>query len=196
MPVNLRLYLFRRAQRVPQGVDLVQHHKPGFNTFAFGDQMFAPDGQIGFGDPCVCRKNENHRMRLGNEADGQLGFGTNGVETRRIEDNQSLLEQRMRNIDQGVAPFRHFDHAVRTNPRIVFRMVVVPEPEKTRIVQAHMTYLGNLFHGFCELCRIVDIQVNARPFFGHRAPFHQRLALQSRFYRQQSKARRNGSVVA
>ena len=145
--------------------------------------MLTPDGQIGFGDPRVCRKNKNYCMRLRNQADGQLGLGTNGIETRRIENHQSLLEQRMRDIDQGVAPFRHLDHSIRANAGIVFRMVVVPETEQTRILLGHMAHLGDLFHRLRQLRRIIHIQINARPLFRHHPPFHERLALQTCLYR-------------
>ena len=46
LPVNLRLDLLRRAQRVPQRVDLVEHHQPGVARGVLGDQVFTPDGQI------------------------------------------------------------------------------------------------------------------------------------------------------
>ena len=135
-------------------------------------------------------------MSLWNQADGQLGLGANGIEPRRIENHQSLLEQRMRDIDKGVAPFRHLDHPVRANAGIVFRMVVVPEAEEARIVLGHMAYLGDFFHRLRQLRRIIHIQINARPLFGHHPPFHERLALQACLYRQQPKTGRHGGVVA
>ena len=95
MSVNLRLHLLRAAQRIPQSINLVEHHQARVSPVTFGDQMFAPDGEIGFRDAGIGRQNKHHCMRLWNQADGQLRLGTNGVQPRRIQNDQALLEQRM-----------------------------------------------------------------------------------------------------
>ena len=192
----MRLYLLWCAECIPKRVDFVEHHHPGFDAIALGDQVFAPDGQVGFGDARVCRQNKYDGMRLGNQADGQLGLCANGVEPRRVENDQALLEQRVGNVDQRVAPFRHFNQSVRADLRVIFGMVVVPKTQQTRIVNTHVTHLGNFLHGVCKLFRVIDVQINAGPFLGHHAPFHQRLAFQAGLDWQQPQARWNACVVA
>ena len=135
-------------------------------------------------------------MRLRNQADGQFRLGSNGVQTRRIENHQTLFEQGMRDIDQCMAPLGHLNQAISANQRIVVNVFVVPKPQGSGIVFGHMPHFGDFFQRLGQLLRVVDIEINPRPFFRHCTPFHQRLGLQPRLNGQQAQTRGNVRVIA
>ena len=116
-------------------------------------------------------------MRLRNQADGQLGLGADGVQARRIQNNQALLEQRMGNIDQGMTPLGHLNQAISADQRVVIRVIIVPKAEGPGLVTRDMDDLGDLLKRLGQLRRIVHVQVNTRPFLGDVSPFHQGLGL-------------------
>ena len=89
--------------------------------------MLPPDGQVGPGHARVGRQDEDDGMRLRNQADRQFGLRADGVEPRRVKNHQPLPEQRMGNIDQRMAPFRHLDPAIGRHRRIVIKTAVIPE---------------------------------------------------------------------
>ena len=196
LPVNLRFDLLGRAQRVPQRVDLVEHHQPGVARGVFSDQVFTPDGQIRLGHAGISRQNEHHRMRLRNQADGQLRLGPDGVQPRRVQNHQPLLEQRVRNVDQRVPPLGHFHQTIGAGARIVLRAVVVPETQRTGIVHTDISHFGHLLQRLGQLSRVVDVQVHPGPLFGRGAPLHQGLGFQARFNGQQAQAGRHVGVPA
>ena len=68
------------------------------------------------------------------QAQRQLGLGADRVQARRVEHDQALLEQRMRIVDQRVAPGRHLDLAFVVARRVVVGRVVVPEAERARLL--------------------------------------------------------------
>ena len=90
--------------------------------------MFSPNGQIRTGNSRVRTQNENHRMRLRNEIDRQLGLGAHRIQSRGVQNHQALLEQGMGNINDGVAPHGYFDQALGIRNRIFVRQLIVPEP--------------------------------------------------------------------
>ena len=195
MPVNLRLHLCWRAQRVPQRINLVEHHQARTATIARSGQVFTPNGKVGFGDPRVGRQNEHHCMRLCNQADGQFRLCAHGVEPRRVQNHQPLPEQWMGNIDERMAPARYLDEPVEPDRRIVLRLAVVPKAQRPRLVRGDQINLSHLFQRLRQLRRIIHVQVNLLPFFRRRAPVHQRLRLAARLNGKQSKARHDGRVI-
>ena len=88
-----------------------------------------------------------------------------------------------------MAPTRHFNHAFAIGQRIVRWRFIVPEAQSPGLLLGDPQCFRHLFHGPSQLVRIVDVQVNPRPFFGHHSPFHQRLRLQPGLDREQSQTR-------
>ncbi|MPM33715.1 hypothetical protein SDC9_80293 [bioreactor metagenome] len=186
--IELVLHLRGRVERIPQRVDLVEHDQPRFVAFGRRTQMLAPDGQIRARDAGVRAQNKHHGMRLRDQVDGQFGLGTYGVQTRRIQNHQPLLEQRMRHIDQRMAPARHLDHVLRVGQRIVIRRIVVPETQRARFVNGHTPHLGHLGQRLGHLLSVVDLQRNLGPLLLLEPPLGKPLRLQPRLDRQQTQA--------
>ena len=195
LAVDLGLHLGRGAQRVPHRVDLVQDHQPGIGAVGFADQVFAPDRQVGLGDAGVRREDENHGVGLRDQVDSQLWLCADRVQAGSVQNHQTLFEQRMCDVDQRMTPARNFDQAVGTDQRVVLHLLVAPEAERLGIFDRHVPDFGDLFEGLRQLCRIVDIEIDADPFLWNHAPFHQRLGLDPGLDRQQPQAGRHVAVV-
>ncbi len=185
---DLQLHLLGRTEGVPHGVDLVEHHQTRLLALALHRQMLAPDRQVGLGHTGVGRQDEHHRMCLRQQTDREFGLGADGVEARGVQDHQALLEQRVRHVDQRVAPFRHLDQAVRPDQRVVVRQLFIPETQRSRFGLADAAHLGHFLDRTCELLGIVDVQVNTFPFVRGIAPVQQGLGLQPRLDGQQPQA--------
>ena len=196
LALDLRLDLPGGTQLVPQGIDLVEHHQAVVVTTGFIDQMFPPDGQVGLGNAGIGPQDKHHGLGLRNQADGEFGFGTNGIEAGRVQNHQPLLEQGMGNVDQCMAPLGHFDHALCVHQRVVFGRLAVPEAQRPGVVLGDQARLCHFFQCQCQLLGIVDVEVDARPLLGRHAPLHQCLRLQPGFNGQQAKAGRHIRVVA
>ena len=121
---DLRLDLLERRQRVVERVDLVEHDEARRRVRA---EVVAPDRQVGLGDAGVGAEDEDGGVRARQQAQRQLGLGADRVQPRRVEHDQALLEQRMRVVDERVAPGRHLDLAV-----VVARRVVVGRARRPR----------------------------------------------------------------
>ncbi len=63
-----------------------------------------PDIEIALRDTGIGRQHEQHRMRVRHQRQRQLRLGTDRVQTRRVENDQAVLQQRMRKVDDRVAP--------------------------------------------------------------------------------------------
>ena len=66
--------------------------------------VVAPHREVALGDAGVGGQDEQHRVGVGQQVEGELGLGADGVEARGVEDHQALLEQRVRKLDDRVAP--------------------------------------------------------------------------------------------
>ena len=90
-------------------------------------------------------------MGAGQHAERQLGLGADGVEARRVENDQALFQQGMGEIDQCMAPFRDLHDAIRICHRIVIGRVVVPETKGSGFVLGNLAYFGNFFERLGQL---------------------------------------------
>ena len=127
---DLRLDLLERRERVLERVDLVEDDEARRRVRA---EVVAPDREVGLGDAGVGAEDEDGRVRARQQAQRQLGLGADRVQARRVEDDQALLQQRMRVVDEGVAPGRHLDLAFVVARRVVVGRRVVPEAERARL---------------------------------------------------------------
>ena len=158
--------------------------------------MLAPYRKIGFGNTGVCTQNKNYRLRLRQQTHGKFGLGTNRVQTGRVQNDQPLFEQRVCDVDQGVAPLGHLHQALRVHQGVVFRRMLVPQAQRAGVLLGDHTRLRHHLQRGSELTRVIHVEVNTGPLLGHHAPFHQGLRQQARLDRQQTQTRRNIGVVA
>ena len=89
--------------------------------------MLSPNGQVGLGHSGIGRQNKHYCMCLRNQADRKFRLCTDGIEARRIENDQTLLEQGMRDIDQRMAPLWYLDQAVSAHQRVVVNIFIAPK---------------------------------------------------------------------
>ncbi len=127
---DLRLDDLERRQRILEGVDLVEDDEARRRV---GAEVVAPDREVGLGDAGVGAEDEDGRVRARQQAQRQLGLGADRVQARRVEHDQALLQQRVRVVDEGVAPGRHLDLAFVVARRVVVGRGVVPEAERARL---------------------------------------------------------------
>jgi hypothetical protein len=112
LALDLGLDLGGRLHVVPQPVDLVEDHEPSRARRLVGaGEVVLPDVEVGLGDAGVRREDEQHRVRGRRQGQGQLGLGADRVEARRVEDHEALLQKRVREVDDRVAPARDVDAA-------------------------------------------------------------------------------------
>ena len=95
---------------VPQAVDLVQDDDaapPSARDRRRRDA--APDVEVGLGDAGVGGEDEQDGVRARQQVERELRLGADRVEPGRVEDDEALLQQRMREVDDRVAPARDVD---------------------------------------------------------------------------------------
>ena len=122
-------------------------------------------------------------MRLGNEVDRQLRLCTHSVQAGRVQNHQPLLQKRVRDIDDGVAPHGHLHHALRIGHGVLVCQIVMPKTQRTRIVQADLAHLRHFFEGFGNLVCIANVQGDLVPAVCLDAPLRQTLHLKPGFNR-------------
>ena len=145
--------------------------------------MLTPDREVRTRHTGIGTQDKHHRVRLGNEVDRQLRLCTHRVEAGCIQNHQPLLQKRVRNIDDGVAPHGHLHHALRIGHRVLVRQIVMPETQRTRVVQTDLAHLSHFFEGFGNLVRVADVQGNLVPAVCLDAPLRQTLHLKPGFNR-------------
>ena len=80
-------------------------------------EVLVPDLEVGLGHAGVGGEDEQHRVRVGQQVQRELGLGADRVQARRVEDHEALLQQRMREVDDRVAPARNVDACPRRRAR-------------------------------------------------------------------------------
>jgi hypothetical protein len=66
--------------------------------------VLAPHGQVALRHAGVGGQDEQDGVGVGQQGEREFGFRADGVQARRIENHQSLFEQRVGKLDDGVAP--------------------------------------------------------------------------------------------
>ena len=102
----------------------------------------------------------------------------------------------MGQVDDGVTPQRHLDHALRIERRVVIGHVVMPEAHGPCIVHADLAHLRHFFERTRNLIGIPYLQGHLDPALGLEPPLGQPLHLQARFNGKKAQAMRNLRVVA
>ena len=160
LALHLGLDLRGAQQWVGQGVDLVQHHKALNAAVA---QMIAPQRQVTAADAGIGRQQKNHRVRRWQQRQGEFGLGADGVQPGCIDHHQAAFEQRVRVVDQRVAPGRHLHPAQCVARRVVLGPVVMPEAQRACLVQRHLHRAHHLLQGQRHRVGIVGQQRQAVP---------------------------------
>ena len=100
--------------------------RPALVRGVVGREVAVPDLEVGLRHAGVGGEDEQHRVRVRQEVERQLRLGADRIEPRRVEDDESLLQQRVREVDDRVAPARDLDagfvgvlSAARIRPRAV-----------------------------------------------------------------------------
>ena len=185
--VDLRVDRRAGGERVEQRIDLVEHDK---TRLALGAEVVAPDAQIGASHAGVGAEDEDGRVRRRQQAQGQLGLGADRVQARRVEHHQPLAQQRMRVVDERMAPDRHFDQAGVVDGRVVVRLLVVPEAQLARPPLRDPLGARHFLQRLGQLLGLVDVQRQRGPGAPLGTQFGQRQAVAPGFDRQRHQAGR------
>ena len=198
LPVDLGIDGRLRLELVPQAVDLVQDHDPsGLLSRAVAGEIALPHVEIGLRHAGVGSEDEHDDLRAGQEAQRELGFRSDGVEPRRVEDHETLLQQRMGEVDDRVAPARHFDAILVAARHAVggARPLFVLQSERPRKRDRHALDFRDPGESLAHLARVRQIERKRRPFVGVAPELVDRRVLEARLDRQQADGRRARRVV-
>ena len=191
LPGNLQIVLGLRTQLVPQAVDLVQHHEtPG--PVGLGN-VALPDLDVAARHPRVGRQHEQHGVRIGNQVQRQLRLRPDGIQPRGVDDHQPQLQQRVRNVDDGVPPGRNL-HLPRRD-RAPYRLGIVVQPQLARLLGGHQQRLAHRIEGLAQRGHIGHVHRDEAPVVVLRTQIGQRHRQQPRVDGQQPHAHRQPRVV-
>ena len=112
-----------------------------------GADVRAPDFDVALGDAGFGGQDEQHRVRVRDQVERQFRLGADGVQARRVEDHQALLEQRVREVDDRVAPQRDLDLALVVQRGGRIRVGLVVQAEALRFVDADVAGQADLLEG-------------------------------------------------
>ena len=162
---DLALDLAFGAQSIPKRVDLVEHREAAAILPSGRDDEVAPHREIALGHAGIDREDEEHRMRVRQEVEREFGLGADRVEAGRIEDDQALLEQRMREIHHRMPPAGDLDGAV--GPDRAVRLILVGEERVVlRVIDRDELGLANPLERGRERLRVTDFERDDVPFLG------------------------------
>ena len=102
-------------------------------------------------------------MRRGQEAQRELGLGADGVEPWRVDDDEAAAQQRVRVIDDGVAPGRHFHQAVLALRRVVIGVLVVPQAELCGLVDTDALRARHRLHRAGQRIGVIGVERHLLP---------------------------------
>ena len=76
---------------VPKAVDLIEYDETAALCTSRHADVVVPDGEIGLCDAGIGRENEKHGMRVWQERERQFGFHADGVQSRRVQNDQAAF---------------------------------------------------------------------------------------------------------
>ena len=173
LPFDFGLDRARGLELVPQAVDLVEHRKAALvgAMFRVADEV-VPHLNVGFGNAGVGREDEQHRVRRGQQRQRQFRLGAERVETRRVEDHQPLIEQRVREVDNRVPPLWHFHQPLGGEVHAVLGFFLGNvQAHGLRRFFRHGLDFGDVLQGLGDLVRRLDVERVGDPFLGKTAQF-------------------------
>ena len=135
-------------------------------------------------------------VRRGQQRERQLGLRADRVEARRVEHDQTLAQQRVRVVDERMAPGRHLDHAVVVARRVVVGVLVVPEAEGAGLLFGDPLGARHLLEGLGQLVGVAHVELEPAPGARLRPQLAEREAFEAGLDRQQQQRRRLAVVPA
>ena len=190
---DLALDLVGRLQRVPQAVDLVEHGDVVAMTRVADD--VPPDVEVAARDAGVGREHEQHRVRVRNERQRQLRLRPDRVQARRVEDHEPPLQQRMREVDDRVAPLRDLDHAARVDGDGLVGIVGIEQPVAARLLDVTRTVSATIWNASSIPSGELVSTGNTCHSWASRLKSDVDPARRARLDRQRADARRQRRVV-
>ena len=80
LTIDFALHLIPVTELIPQTIDFVEYDQAPFVGAVFmATDVVAPYFDIGFGNTSVGRKHKKHRVRTGQQIQGQFGLRAKGV---------------------------------------------------------------------------------------------------------------------
>ena len=197
LTIDLAVDLVLVAQFVPQPVDLVQHHQPALVRAVLGRaNVVVPDLDVRFGHAGVGGQDEQHGMRRGQHAEGQFRLGAEGVQARRVQDHQPLIKQRVRQVDDGMTPFRNVDQTIVARPQADLGLVLGDvKAHRLRRFARDGARFDDVLERFDHRGRRFDVERLDLPFFRQGLVFGDGGAVLACLDRQQLQARFRIPVV-
>ena len=190
---DLALDLVGRLQRVPQPVDLVEHGDVVAMSRVADD--VPPDVEVAARDAGVGREHEQHRVRARNERQRQFRLRPDRVQARRVEDHEAPLQQRMREVDDRVAPLRDLDHAARVDGDGLVGIFGIEQPVAARLLDGHPDRLGDHPERAEHSVRRTRVDRKHLPLVGKPLEVGRGSGPAARLDRQRAYARRQRRVV-
>jgi hypothetical protein len=184
---DLQLDLALRGERVGERVDLVEDDEALRRVRA---EVVPPDRQVGLGHARVRAEDEDGGVGGRQQAEGELRLGADRVQAWRVEHHQTLLEQRVRVVDDGVPPRRHLDQPFVVARRVVIGVGVVPEAERTGPLLGDVLGAGDLDQRLGQAVGVVDVQLDPAPGARLQPQLGQRQPFEAGLDRQQHERRR------
>ena len=158
--------------------------------------MVTPDGKIGLGYARISPQHKDHGMGLRDEVDRQLRLRTHGIQAGGIQNHQPLLEKRVRHVDERMAPHGHFHPAIGIHHGVIGFIVVMPEAQRSSLIDGDLAHLGHLEQRVCNLLRIANIQRVLHPCIAAHTPLTQTLGRLTRVNGQKAQAGHQLSLPA
>ena len=186
MSGNLGVDFFVRSQAVPQTVDLVQHHQPPGSAA----DMVAPDGEIRLGDAGVGGEDEQYGVGAGQQGQGQFRFRADGIEAWCVQDDQPLLEKRMREVDHGVTPTGDLHLPLGIRLQAAIGAIADGKAERLGGLGGNALDFADAAQGFGHALRRTVREGEIPPCLGYAAQVGDAGPLGPCFDRQQGDARR------
>ena len=152
-----------------------------------------PDIDVAARHAGVGRQHEQHRVRARDQVQRQLGLGTDRVQARRVDDDQPQLQQRMRNVDDGMAPGRHLGLTRRRRAADV--VVAVVQAHLGGLLGRHQDRLAHRIESLTQRGDVRHVDRDEAPVLVLMTQLGQRHRQQARVDRQQADAHRHRRII-
>ena len=159
-------------------------------------QVFTPDGHVRLRHPRVGAQHEDDGVRRGQQAQRELGLGPHRVQARGVDDDQTALQQRVRVVDQRMAPGRHVHTAVVLHGRVVLGLLVGPQAQGRGAFDADALGACDGPQGLRQRHRVTRVEWHVMPVLGAAAQFGQAQAAQPGLDGQQLQLGRQRGFMA
>ena len=145
--------------------------------------------------PASAARMNSTACAFGKQVERELGLGADRVQSRRVEDHEPLLQQRMREVDDRMPPARDVDRAFALGFERGEEILVLVEAVLARERDRHALHLRHARQRFAHAVGVRQVERNRHPLVGVVLELGDRRVLQPRLDRQQADRRRARRVV-